>query len=215
MNDYPDYANPGLPSAHHLTHEDEGQDEIDVTGLSGELADEQDAGTIKGKTIDAPIAADDGKFLKYHHANAKYTHDILTAGGGLPILPWFYDSVVQGTFINFASPGYLMGGFLYNSSFADQDQVNYKLWLGAGTYTFKLLHATSTTHGILKILIDAAEVASFDTYGPASYNKVSTATGINISTTGIKTISLKVDGKNPSSSGYYMSVSAFTLYRTA
>jgi len=47
--------------------------EADVTDL------DHDAQKIKSKTVDAPAAEDDDKFLQYDHANSKF---ILTAGGG-------------------------------------------------------------------------------------------------------------------------------------
>ena len=47
--------------------------EADVTDL------DHDAQKIKSKTVDAPLEADDDKFLQYDHLNSKF---VLTAGGG-------------------------------------------------------------------------------------------------------------------------------------
>jgi len=47
--------------------------EADVTDL------DHNAQKIKSKTVDAPQAADDDKFLQYDHTNSKF---VLTAGGG-------------------------------------------------------------------------------------------------------------------------------------
>lgn len=48
---------------HHTTHEDGGIDEIDVTDLSGVLADPQDAGWLDGFEIDLSTPPDSGDFL--------------------------------------------------------------------------------------------------------------------------------------------------------
>lgn len=46
------------PDSHSTNHENTGSDEISVTGLSGALADAQNAGAIKGVTINDAAKAD-------------------------------------------------------------------------------------------------------------------------------------------------------------
>ena len=58
MGETEDYSKVATPEAHHVTHEDGGSDEINVAGLSGELADEQNAGKIKGVIINDAEKAD-------------------------------------------------------------------------------------------------------------------------------------------------------------
>lgn len=132
------------------------------------------------------------------------------------IFPAFFDSITQGDFIDAGDPNYYFGAKFYNSSNTDGDQVNYKVYMGNGTYTFKFIHGENITFGILKLLIDDIEKASFDCYnaGGAQVNVIDTETGIEITESSIKTVSLKIDGKNASSSGYYMNVSALYLYKT-
>ena len=78
-----------------------------------------------------------------------------------------------------------------------------------------MLTTTFTNRGIMKIYIDDIEVASFDKYSSiAKYNVTKTKTGINISTTGLKTLKIKCVGQNISSSGYYMHFQSITLWRT-
>ena len=69
------------PEAHKATHENGGGDEISVAGLSGELADEQDAGKIKGQTVDTTGIADT-KILKYNGANWVIADDSTGGAGG-------------------------------------------------------------------------------------------------------------------------------------
>jgi len=133
------------------------------------------------------------------------------------IFPALFDSVTQGSFIDAGDNDYYFGAKFYNSSNTDGDQVNYKVYMGSGTYTFKFIHGENVTFGILKLLIDDVEKASFDCYnaGGAQVNVIDTETGIEIAESGIKTVSLKIDGKNASSTGYYMNVSALYLYKTS
>lgn len=73
-NPLTDYTLLSAFNDHKARHQNDGDDELSVAGLSGLLADEQNAGKIKAKSVDAPLAADDKKFVQYDHANEKYIH---------------------------------------------------------------------------------------------------------------------------------------------
>jgi hypothetical protein len=60
--------------AHAATHEDGGTDEIDVTGLSGLLADPQDAGSVLGVAVD-DSAIGDGKVLVFRTASGDLEYE--------------------------------------------------------------------------------------------------------------------------------------------
>lgn len=67
-------------SRHKISHQDGGGDEISVAGLSGVLADEQDAGEIKGVEVDdTDIAAD--KVLAYNASTEKLEYETPASGG--------------------------------------------------------------------------------------------------------------------------------------
>jgi hypothetical protein len=68
---------------HKLTHQLAGTDPINVVGLSGKLADEQNAGWIKTKSVDAPVAGDDLKFLQYNHGASKFQLGVVAGGGDM------------------------------------------------------------------------------------------------------------------------------------
>lgn len=67
-------------SRHKASHQDGGGDEISVAGLSGLLADEQDAGEIKGVEVDDTDIAD-GKGLTYNETSEKLEYETPAAGG--------------------------------------------------------------------------------------------------------------------------------------
>jgi hypothetical protein len=69
------------PVEHKAKHENGGDDEISVAGLSGLLADEQDAGKIKGKVVDIAGRVND-TIAVYKTASDEYEHEAKPAGGG-------------------------------------------------------------------------------------------------------------------------------------
>lgn len=57
--------------AHHLTHEDGASDEINVAGLSGVLADAQNANQLQGRDVSA-VAPADGQLLAWVNAATEW-----------------------------------------------------------------------------------------------------------------------------------------------
>lgn len=68
------------PEAHAASHQDAGSDEISVAGLSGLLADEQNAGKIKAKTVNDSAIADD-KILVYKSGTDTIVYEAKPATG--------------------------------------------------------------------------------------------------------------------------------------
>lgn len=61
-------ADPGTPAAHNTTHQNGGADEISVAGLSGVLADKQDANKLQGRDVDS-AAPSSGHVLTWNGSN--------------------------------------------------------------------------------------------------------------------------------------------------
>ena len=78
------------PSAHKTSHQDGGTDEISVASLSGLLADEQNAGKVKGVIINDAAKADQ-KTLAYDSGSDRIIY-ITPAAGGAAL-----NSIQQGT----------------------------------------------------------------------------------------------------------------------
>lgn len=68
------YESKGTPGIHALSHQYGGGDEIDVTALSGLLADLQDAGWIQGHIIDEAALGND-KILVYKTSGDKFVYE--------------------------------------------------------------------------------------------------------------------------------------------
>lgn len=135
----------------------------------------------------------------------------------ITLAPTSYDSTGPGTWAigSEITAQYCQNPF-YNSVDANGDNVSYKVYLDSGTYTFLLFGIKGTNRGIVDVDIDAAEVASFDLYAASTQcNQRLIQTGIVIASSGIKTLKLRVDGKNGSSSGYVLPFVFIALWRTA
>ena len=102
-----------------------------------------------------------------------------------------------------------------NTPNTNEDNISYKVPLSQGTYTLILFGKTHTAYGIVDVDIDGVEVASFDLYGANTDNIRQVQTGITVATAGIKTLRLRIDGKNPSSSNYYGAFTYIALIKTA
>ena len=136
--------------------------------------------------------------------------------GHITILPWNYSSIGQGTWVFETLPSQWAAFKFYNTTVADGDNLSYKVFLQAGTYTLRLLVARDPLCGIADIDIDDVEVASFDLYDAARlYNQVFSEAGIVVAASGLKTLKIRVDGKHGSATGFELWLSAIGLWRTA
>lgn len=135
-------------------------------------------------------------------------HDIM--------FPWEVETVVQGTWACSSIPNQWGTYAFLNSTHNDLDAITISRYFDIGTYTVKIFYEKSIDRGIIKILIDGAEVLSIDSYaGATAYNLLdSTALGaMLVAAAGNKIITLKVNGKNGASSGYLIAVSAIIFLR--
>ncbi|KKN72608.1 hypothetical protein LCGC14_0408500 [marine sediment metagenome] len=136
--------------------------------------------------------------------------------GHLTLLPWNYNSIGQGTWVISIDSVFALNTRFWNPTQADGDNVTYKVYLAAGTYTLRILGRTQNVYGIGDIYIDAAEVASFDWYSGSTIEAVVfSQTSISVATSGFKDIKIIVDGKNGSSSSYYINLHSIAFWRTA
>lgn len=137
--------------------------------------------------------------------------------GHITILPWNYNSVGQGTWsiAGVAETQWADHG-VQNISAADGDNLSYYVYLAKGTYSLCLLTYTDSAQAILDIDIDGAEVASFDLYSAAStFNVIKLTANIAVATPGLKTLRLRIHGKNAAAIAYYANISLIALWRAA
>lgn len=136
--------------------------------------------------------------------------------GHISICTSFYDAIVQGAWNYATNTGYVYNGRIENSPANNLDEVDYKAYLSPGTYKVYCALTKANNNGLLEILIDGQSVGTYDCYASAGSSDHRAYIGsITIANGGVKTIGLRVNGKNASSSGYRLLVAAIILYRTA
>lgn len=141
--------------------------------------------------------------------------------GHITISPLSYSAIVQGTW-NWAVIGAQNNPFgTAGQAFANivthaiNDEMDFKVYLAAGSYTILLYTLTAASQGIVHVQIDGADVTTIDLYAnPGGNNQRMSNTFVN-SVSGIKTLGLKIASKNGASSDYQFHYNMIVLWRTA
>ena len=215
-------------SAHAARHQNGSADEISVAGLSGELADAQPPKTHASNhqnsgSDEVATATPAANAIPKADANGKLDSWITgTTGdageGHISIFPRLYVSTTAGDWV-YMSSTLPLGGYFYNSAHNDADDLTYRVFLAAGTYSMQLWYYASNNRGILKADIGGGTLASFDMYAASdNSDAVLTVNNISIGSSGVYTLTLKVDGKRvgpPASTDYYAAIYLLNIYRTA
>lgn len=130
------------------------------------------------------------------------------------ISPLFYSATPSGTWAVYLDASMVNYGSLYCNT--NGASIEYKNYMESGTWTFRLVTLKNTNSGIVELFIDEVSQGTIDIYfGSAVYNAIFSLTGLSITTPGVKTIKLKISGKNGSSSNYYVYLSDLCFQRTA
>jgi len=161
-----------------------------------------------------------GAFVKKTLAETKTILGIAAGGdqgeGHITVLPYSYSAIIQGTWVIYTAATQILYSALYNSTIAQNDQLDFKIYLAAGTYTFRVAALRDNNRGILSLLFDTVSQGTVDLYNAGSEsNFFGDITGIVVATPGLKTVSLKAATKNTNSNGYMLCITYFVLFRTA
>lgn len=218
------------PKLHASRHENGGLDEISVAGLSGLLGDAQtplahkdkhkkggsDAFTSSDELILAlENLASDPSSVKagriFYHTGHKGPHiddgsaikDLASAYNALKLAD-MYNSIVQGTWAWLADVNDLFAFRFYNSSNAQNDELQYKFFHKAGSFTLVILTATGTNVAIYTISIDGVSQGTIDCYSGSLVNNVVKTLAITIVTDGEHTLNIKAATRNAASNGWYI-----------
>ncbi len=135
--------------------------------------------------------------------------------GYMTVWPWHHDSVIQGTWVYSMNTAQVCNVQYYNTSSTDGDGVRYKMYLAAGTYSFRLVYAKHTSRGIMEVLIDGIPKGTIDQYAASTLNSIDSLTGLTVATDGIKDVDVVCNGQNVSSTGYVLSLTFMAFWRTA
>lgn len=142
---------------------------------------------------------------------------VATPGYSVFIVPWAGYKSTTGFTNRTQDSAQLGGGYLINFPGVgpQNDEVEWDIWLEAGTYTLFAVSATTTDRGISTFTLDGSSVGTLDWYaGSTTSNVLKTITGITVATAGLKSFKVKMATKNASSSNYYMQQQSFAWIRT-
>lgn len=111
----------------------------------------------------------------------------------------------------------LYSAYAYQTTPANGDARTWGMYLAAGTYTFKVLGTLGNNQGKSDYYIDGTLVASGDDWYAASgsSNAILTHSSITVSGNGWHQFKIVVNGKNASSSNYFMVVGKIWFYQSA
>lgn len=211
------------PQAHEGTHVSGGSDDIDSALADAAIPSLATSKITSGQfSLDRMPRGTDTHVLTAKGAGVSPAYEAAAGGdageGHIDIEVWNYNAIVQGTWVltPLASTNYLQGINFGTTTYNNQDEVNYKVSLQAGTYTLQIVYSTSESKGIISVLLDAVEIANIDAYvDPGTRINYHKEANITVAASGLKTLAVKVDGKNGSSSGYTIIIQHITLWRTA
>lgn len=99
---------------------------------------------------------------------------------------------------------------------SQNDFIQWKIFIPAGTWTVYVIHQTGTVYGIISVQIDDVEKGTIDTYtDPGVWNVVGSVAGIVIATSATYTLKFKMATKNVASGGYYGVIMQVKLLRSS
>lgn len=140
-----------------------------------------------------------------------------TGGGGgggttLVDLRWddFYPTVGTRGILDVA--GQKFRGITYNASAANGDTLTTSTYLPAGDYTAEIITYKDTNLAIIDIKVNGAVVETLDLYAASQALNYQTTFTLSISSDGEQTIDLVVNGKNGSSSAYYLAITRLWIH---
>lgn len=141
----------------------------------------------------------------------------LNGEGHITISPNNYNAIIQGTWTFAIAANHFLNGTFSQAAGAQNDEINYKVYLAKGTYKIRSLHYESSNRGIMNFLLDGTLVGTIDTYNVAGsvFNQMKETSTFVVTESGLKTLSLKMATKHASATAYDVSFQQITLIRTA
>lgn len=131
--------------------------------------------------------------------------DDVERGGFGPVFPLNVGAftVVQGTWASGVAADYWFYAYTSNSgSGIDGDEVTFKCVLTEGTYNINVGGYTGGSMGIMEILDGGTSLGTIDWYGGVNKSAILSINAASVTGSGLKTISIKVNGKHASSTDY-------------
>lgn len=130
------------------------------------------------------------------------------------ILPWAGSKANTNWSTRSQASTVLGGGTLRNDG-SQNSEINWDIWLDAGTYKFALIHQKDSDRGIYSVQLNDVAKGTIDGYAASGVSNVydESVSGIAI-TAGLYEFSLKMLTKNASSTAYQAAIQSCAWIRT-
>lgn len=140
------------------------------------------------------------------------------------ILPWRHTIIptmgsimVQGTAGLVGDTTAYLGGAVFNTSGAQNDEMAWDILLSAGTWSFAYMSQKNANVAIATLRLDGSTIGTFDCYNATkTWNNQFAATGIAVATGGKHRLSAKAATRNASNTtGWFLVPQMIVAWRTA
>lgn len=137
--------------------------------------------------------------------------------GHIVMFPFNYQTRDTGDWVDVTSTDQELCYYTRNNDSNDLDSFTMNAYLAAGTYKAKIGFLKTSTAGMFELLIDDVSVWSgVDMYAASTaWSQHTEIEGIVIASDGLKTLKMRSNGKNGSSSAYRIYLSVLHMWRTA
>lgn len=127
---------------------------------------------------------------------------------------WNWLTKTQGTWVLIRNAVYFLGFQFYNSSNTQNDQIDYIASFSGGNYSIRIMFIMETSNADFTVLVDGVSVGVINGYGAEDFNAVGDLINIPISA-GSHIVSIKAASRNGAATGWYLTASSITLFRTS
>ena len=121
-----------------------------------------------------------------------------------------WKSIIQGDWVVEPLTSILHNLFIWNTSGAQNDEIEYELLAQEGPKIFEILYHKNDSSGKIHVYIDGVEIGTIDEYAPGLFVNFYGQLNFTAAFTGTHSVRIKAATKNPSSTGYTL---AFTWLR--
>lgn len=129
--------------------------------------------------------------------------------------PWVGSKSNVGTITRSNLSTVLGMGYAYLGAGEQNNEITWDTYLDSVTWKICQLHFSDTVRGIYTYYFDATSVGTIDGYNATDIvNRYSEITGVAVATAGVKTVKVKMESKNASSTNYYYTAMSHALIRT-
>ncbi len=127
----------------------------------------------------------------------------------IPLTPSFTADNFQassGTWVTVYNTNQAGGSYWRNNPANLNDEFQINLTAKAGNWNLNLLGITASNYGIITVYLGNTSLGTIDWYSATQVYNVTKTLAINIPTSGVIILRLKITGKNASSSGYLIGI---------